>query len=71
MSDLITSLLDKSLLQQVLDERDRSRFDMLVTIQRFALNQLQTTDLETTARDDHRHRPSLREHRVHQILGKL
>jgi tetratricopeptide (TPR) repeat protein len=53
VSDLITSLLDKSLLQQVVGERDRSRFTMLVTIQRFASNQLQRADLETTARQAH------------------
>jgi predicted ATPase/Tfp pilus assembly protein PilF/DNA-binding XRE family transcriptional regulator len=53
VSDLITSLLDKSLLQQVVDERNRSRFTMLVTIQRFALNQLRSMELETTARHTH------------------
>jgi len=71
ISDLVTSLLAKSLLQQVSDERVGSRFTILVAIQRFALNQLRTIDLETTARHDHSHRPSLREYRLHQVLGKL
>jgi len=53
VSDLTTSLLDKSLLQQVFDEHGRSRFTMLVTIQRFALNRMQATELETTARQGH------------------
>jgi predicted ATPase/transcriptional regulator with XRE-family HTH domain len=51
--DLIISLLGKSLLQQVDRERDRSRFTMLVTIQRFASSQLRGTELETTARQRH------------------
>jgi predicted ATPase len=53
VSDLLTSLLDKSLLQQVFDADGRSRLTMLMTIQRFALNCLRITDLETTARQGH------------------
>ena len=53
VSDLLNSLLDKSLLQQVFDEHGRSRFTMLVTIQRFALNRLRSTEFETTARQEH------------------
>jgi predicted ATPase/transcriptional regulator with XRE-family HTH domain len=50
---LLTSLLDKSLLQHVVGERDRSRLTMLVTIQRFALNRLKSTGLEAAARRGH------------------
>jgi tetratricopeptide (TPR) repeat protein len=40
-------------LEQAVDERDRTRFMMLVTIHRFALNRLRSTELETTARKGH------------------
>jgi predicted ATPase/transcriptional regulator with XRE-family HTH domain len=53
VSNLISSLLDKSLLQRGLDARGEIRFNMLVTIQKFALNCLQSTTHETDARDKH------------------
>jgi predicted ATPase/DNA-binding XRE family transcriptional regulator len=53
VSNLISSLLDKSLLQPGLDARSEIRFNMLVTIQKFALNCLQSTRHETDARDKH------------------
>lgn len=51
--DLLTSLFYKSLLQQVVEEGDWSRFSMLATIQRFALSQLRSSELESTARHAH------------------
>jgi predicted ATPase/transcriptional regulator with XRE-family HTH domain len=53
VNDLIASLLDKSLLQQVEGNPDRPRFTMLKIIQRFALNCLRNAGLETTARQEH------------------
>jgi predicted ATPase/transcriptional regulator with XRE-family HTH domain len=53
VSDLIASLLDKSLLQRAFDARGEPRFDMLVTIQQFALNHLRSMDHEVDARDGH------------------
>jgi predicted ATPase/transcriptional regulator with XRE-family HTH domain len=53
VSDHITSLVDKSILQQIVDESDRSRFTMLVTIQRFALDRLRSAELEIEARQAH------------------
>jgi predicted ATPase/transcriptional regulator with XRE-family HTH domain len=53
ISDLIASLLDKSLLQRTFDEGGESRFTMLVTIQQFALDHLQQMGEESEARDRH------------------
>jgi len=49
---LVTSLLDKSLLQHI-DAIDAPRITMLVTIQQFALNQLRQSGTEAAARDQH------------------
>ncbi|HMD80363.1 MAG TPA: helix-turn-helix domain-containing protein, partial [Anaerolineales bacterium] len=48
---LISSLLDKSLLQQSPDEYDVSRFGMLVMIREFGLEQLRREDKESVIRD--------------------
>lgn len=53
MSDHITSLLDKSLLQYIPHDHGESRFTMLVTIQDFALKHLRHTGAETEVRDGH------------------
>jgi predicted ATPase len=53
VSDLIASLLDKSLLQRTFDPRGELRFDMLVTIRQFASNRLQSMGKEKEARDRH------------------
>ena len=55
ISGLIASLLDKSLLQRTVEREapDETRFTMLVTIQKFALNCLQNTGSEATARNQH------------------
>lgn len=53
IADLITSLADKSLLQRTLDTRGETRFNMLVTIQQFALDRLRNTGNETNARNEH------------------
>jgi len=53
VSDLITLLLDKSLLQRILDQRGEPRFGMLVTIQQFALESLQRIGEEADVRDWH------------------
>ena len=53
VSALVPSLLDKSLLQRVLDNRDQVRFNMLVTIHRFALRRLQNMGLEAEMRKKH------------------
>lgn len=53
VSDLLTSLLDKSLLQRISDECDEPRFTMLATVQQFALNRLQRTGKETKIRNWH------------------
>ena len=50
---LISSLLDKSLLQQSPDEYDVSRFGMLVMIREFGLEQLRREDKESVIRDKH------------------
>ena len=52
-SDLVASLLDKSLLQRTLDARGEPRFSMLVTIQQFALEHLHHTGEETEIRNWH------------------
>ena len=53
MADLVASLSDKSLLQRALDMRGETRFNMLVTIQQFALDRLRNTGDETNARNQH------------------
>jgi len=53
VSDLMASLLDKSLLQRTLDARGGPRFSMLVTIQQFALDRLRHMDEETEVRNWH------------------
>jgi predicted ATPase/transcriptional regulator with XRE-family HTH domain len=53
ISDLIASLLDKSLLQRTLNEEGEPRFNMLVTIQQFALDQLHHLSEESEVRDRH------------------
>ena len=55
VSNLITSLLDKSLLQRAFDREvyGEPRFNMLVTVQQFALNCLRRMDEEATVRDWH------------------
>jgi predicted ATPase/DNA-binding XRE family transcriptional regulator len=51
--DLISLLLDKSLLQRTLDDHGEPRFSMLVTIQQFALDCLLSMDNEAETRDGH------------------
>lgn len=55
ISGLVTSLLDKSLLQRTFSRqaRGKTRFNMLVTIQHFALNRLQNKRDERDARNWH------------------
>ena len=55
ITQLITSLFDKSLVQRTLDNeaRSESRFTMLVTIQQFALDRLRRSGREAEARDWH------------------
>jgi tetratricopeptide (TPR) repeat protein len=51
--DLIALLLDKSLLQRTPDAEGEFRYDMLVTIQHFALNGLRQMGLDRQVRDWH------------------
>ena len=51
--DLLTSLVDKSLLKRVISPEGEVRFIMLVTIQKFALARLRQADQEAVARDAH------------------
>jgi predicted ATPase/transcriptional regulator with XRE-family HTH domain len=53
VSDLVASLLDKSLIQRTLDEQGAARFHMLVTIQQFALDHLHRVSEETEIRSWH------------------
>jgi predicted ATPase/transcriptional regulator with XRE-family HTH domain len=53
VSNLIVSLLDKSLLQRALDSQGETRFRMLVTIQHFALERLRNFGEEAEVRDAH------------------
>jgi predicted ATPase/transcriptional regulator with XRE-family HTH domain/Tfp pilus assembly protein PilF len=53
VADLIALLLDKNLLQRTLDDHGESRFNMLVTIQQFALDHLRSIDIEGKTRDGH------------------
>jgi predicted ATPase/class 3 adenylate cyclase len=52
---LVTSLLDKSLLQRTYDPdtKDESRFNMLETLRHYALERLRGADLEAEARNWH------------------
>ena len=54
LTDLVTSLLDKSLVQRTLNERGEPRFSMLVTIQQFAFNRMRERNEETEVRNWHR-----------------
>ncbi|HMD80252.1 MAG TPA: helix-turn-helix domain-containing protein, partial [Anaerolineales bacterium] len=53
VSDLITSLLDKSLLQLVFDEGSQPRYTMLVTIQEYARERFRDVGEETKVRNQH------------------
>ena len=53
VSALITSLLDKSLLQHAFNSHGQTHFNMLVTIHAFALHRLQSMGRETDARNKH------------------
>jgi predicted ATPase/DNA-binding XRE family transcriptional regulator len=53
VTDLIASLLDKSLLQHMPDQQAEPRFHLLFTIQQFALEQLQQAGAESELRDWH------------------
>lgn len=53
VTDLVTSLVDKSLLYRAIDGRDEVRLAMLVTIRQFALDKLRQTGEEAKARDRH------------------
>jgi len=53
VSDLVTSLVDKSLLQHTIPPQSEPRFHMLVTIQKFALARLRQVGEEARARNWH------------------
>jgi len=53
VTDLVALLSDKSLLQRGLDERGEIRFNMLVTIQEFAVEHLHSMGEDENARDRH------------------
>lgn len=53
ITDLIASLLDKSLLQSTNEVADELRFSMLVTIQQFAANRLHDFGEEDVSRERH------------------
>ncbi len=53
VANLITSILDKSLLHRAFDTGDEPRFTMLVTIQQFALDRLRQSGEEEKTRDLH------------------
>src|SRR5262249_45275022 len=53
ITDLVTSLWDKSLLQRTFDEQGNARFSLLVTIQKFALELLRRQGGESDARQRH------------------
>lgn len=53
IANLISSLLDKSLLQRTFDASGDARFNLLVTIRQFALNRLHSIEEEEKARDWH------------------
>lgn len=51
--DLLTSLIDKSLVQRTLDPTGEPRFHLLFTIKQFALQRLRELDIEAALRDAH------------------
>ena len=53
VAELIALLSDKSLLQRTLDTQGETRFTMLVTIQKFALDRLRQVDGENEMRNKH------------------
>jgi len=53
VSDLVGSLLDKSLIQRSPDEQNMSHFNMLMMIRDFALDQLRKAGKESVIRDKH------------------
>jgi predicted ATPase/DNA-binding XRE family transcriptional regulator len=53
VSDLVFSLLDKSLLQRTIKAKGEAYFSMLVTIQQFALTRLRNAGKESELRDRH------------------
>jgi predicted ATPase/DNA-binding XRE family transcriptional regulator len=53
VTEIITSLLDKSLLQRTFKANDGNRFNMLVTIQQFALERLRNMGGEIATRNRH------------------
>ncbi len=53
VSEIITSLSDKSLLVRTTDTQGEVRFDMLLPIQQFALDHLRHTGMEKQIRDAH------------------
>ncbi len=53
VSNLVTSLLDKSLLQRIFDARGEARLDMLVTIQQFALDHFRRMGSEAEVHNWH------------------
>jgi tetratricopeptide (TPR) repeat protein len=53
ITDLIAMLSDKSMLQPVRNERSEAPFNMLATIQQFALERLRRSGEESQARDAH------------------
>jgi predicted ATPase/transcriptional regulator with XRE-family HTH domain len=70
VTDLIASLSDKSLLQRSFDARGESRFNMLVTIQQFALDRLHRMGEEAEIRNWHlTYFLELAEHSYREIHG--
>lgn len=53
VADLVGSLLDKSLIQRSSDEAEASRFNMLMMIREFTLDQLRKSGKESIIRDKH------------------
>ncbi len=53
VADLVASITNKSLLQRALDTRDETRFNMLGTIQQFALTCLRNANYEAEIRNEH------------------
>jgi len=53
IAELLTLLLDKSLIRRVANETDEDQYAMLVTIQEYALERLRESDEETKIRDRH------------------
>jgi predicted ATPase/transcriptional regulator with XRE-family HTH domain len=70
VSDLISSLFDKSVLQRTLDARGEPRFTMLTIIQQFALDCLRRAGEEAEIREWHRtYFLNLAEKADHEING--